>query len=631
MLRRSLEALRQYWGYDSFRGIQSDIILSICGGHDTLGLMPTGGGKSITFQVPSMIMEGICIVVTPLIALMKDQVDRLRLLGIKAAAIYSGMSHSEIVRSLDNCILGNYKFLYISPERLSSDLFQAKLSHMRVNFITVDEAHCISQWGYDFRPSYLQVSLIRKLKPDAPILALTATATPVVVEDIQRQLKFRKPCVYRMSFERANLTYDVLPCNNKEAILLEILRSTKGSAIVYTRSREQTTEVAKILRDNNISANHYHAGLNSVDKDLRQQMWQKDLVRVMVCTNAFGMGIDKADVRLVVHIGIPDSIEAYFQEAGRAGRDGKPARAILLRGPYDVSILRRQIDSSFPTPSFIRETYQDICFYYQLAVGDGDGMRRTFDLDAFCVQYKLFPVPVHSALRILEQAGYMRYSEPEDSSSCVQIICDRDALYHQHLSQHCEMVLRALMRTYNGLFADLMPIEEALVAQRTKLSPQEVYQALITLRRMSIINYIPATHKAHITFLRSRVDIDEIRFSPEVYHLRRQEMKTRVEAMIKYLQSAHTCRSQMMLDYFGQTDSHPCGKCDVCRSGSNTTNKPSLDMVSQAIVTLLADGHPHTAEELAALPFPQDLIKQASNLLLSQGEISMQDGKVVLQ
>ena len=377
----SLGILKQYWGYTSFRGIQQQIISSICSGRDTLGLMPTGGGKSITFQVPSLMMDGVCIVITPLIALMKDQVAHLRDRGIKATAVYSGMSRQEVLTALDNCILGGYKFLYISPERLTSELFQVKLAHMHVNFVTVDEAHCISQWGYDFRPSYLNISLIRKLKPEAPLLAITATATPRVVDDIQQQLQFRQPCVMRMSFERSNLSYIVRETNNKETALIQILQQTEGSTIVYTRNREQTAEIAKSLASHGISALHYHAGLENADKDTRQQLWQDGLARVMVCTNAFGMGIDKADVRQVIHVGVPDSIEAYFQEAGRAGRDGKSAQAILLKSPYDVSTLRRHIDTAFPSKQFIREAYQNICYYYELAVGDGNGLCKEFNIN----------------------------------------------------------------------------------------------------------------------------------------------------------------------------------------------------------------------------------------------------------
>ena len=631
---QSLEVLRRYWGYDQFRGIQQEIILSICSGQDTLALMPTGGGKSIAFQVPSLMIEGVCIVITPLIALMKDQVTHLRDRGIKATAIYSGMTRGEILTALDNCILGGYKFLYVSPERLGSELFQAKLAYMHVNFITVDEAHCISQWGYDFRPSYLQISLIRKLKPDAPVLALTATATPTVAKDIQQQLKFKRENLFSMSFERANLTYLVQSTQNKDEALLEILRSTTGSAIVYTRNREQTAELAKYLTQHDISALHYHAGLENADKDMRQQLWQDDMVRVMVSTNAFGMGIDKPDVRTVIHVGVPDSLEAYFQEAGRAGRDGKPAKAILLKSPYDVSNLRRHIDSAFPSKDFIRTIYEHICYFYQLAVGDGNQMRREFDIVQFCKAFKHFPLPVLSAFRILEHAGYLQYTDPEDSVSCAKVVVDRSELYRvQHISDNCEKVLQALLRNYNGLFVDLMPIEEILLAQRTQLSPDEVYKQLRVLHMMGVIYYIPFKHVAHIRFMQSRVDTNELYFSTEVYEHRRMELVQRVEAVINYLQSTTTCRSRILLQYFGQTNVGDCGQCDNCISNGyarQTTPNNYPERAAEAIISLLSDGEPHPYTQLAQLGLPVAAIKQAVETMLNEGEIIFNDGFVSL-
>ncbi|MBP5360187.1 MAG: RecQ family ATP-dependent DNA helicase [Bacteroidaceae bacterium] len=631
---QALDILKEYWGYTSFRGIQQDIIQSICAGRDTLGLMPTGGGKSVTFQVPSLMMDGVCIVITPLIALMKDQVEHLRDRGIKATAVYSGMTYSDVLTAFDNCILGKYKFLYISPERLKSELFQAKLSHMHVNFITVDEAHCISQWGYDFRPSYLNISLIRKLKPEVPLLAITATATPRVVEDIQRQLQFREPNIMRMSFERANLSYIVRESTSKETTLLQILQQTAGSAIVYTRNREQTAQLAKYLSDNGISAIFYHAGLENADKDVRQQLWQDGMVRVMVCTNAFGMGIDKADVRTVIHIGVPDSVEAYFQEAGRAGRDGLPSQAILLKGPHDVANLRRHIDTAFPTKQFIREAYQNICYYYQLAVGDGNGLRKEFNINDFCRHFRYFPLPLLSAFRLLEHAGYLQYTDPEDSSSCVKIVVDKNELYRiHHLPAKCEAVLQALMRNYNGLFADLMPIEEVLLAQRTALNHSEVYEALLTLNSMGIIYYIPFKHVAHLTFLQSRVETDEITFSTEVYEHRRMELVQRVNAMIRYLTAKTTCRSRLLLEYFGQTDASDCGHCDTCLAygyADNSTTTEQADRAQQAIVALLQDGKPHYYQELKTISLPLDSIKQAIETLLAEGEVTYQDGLITL-
>ena len=630
ILERGLSLLRKYWKFDSFRSIQGDIILSVCRGKDTLGLMPTGGGKSITFQIPSLLLPGTCIVVTPLIALMKDQVARLKQMGIKATAIYSGMTRDDIIRSLENCILGEYKFLYISPERIKSELFQAKLAHINVNLITVDEAHCISQWGYDFRPSYLQISLLRKLKPEAPVLALTASATPAVVRDIQDKLQFKSDNVFRMSFDRPNLVYSVRNVENKDTALIDILLNTTGSVIVYTRNREKTIETAKLLNKNNIKALAYHAGMNAVDKDTRQQLWHSGLVRVMVSTNAFGMGIDKPDVRLVIHIGVPDSLEAYYQEAGRAGRDNKPAQAILLKGRYDIANLKRHIDTAFPSKDFIRNIYLKLCYYYELAIGDGNMLRKEFNLSHFCKQYDLFSLPVLSAFRILENAGLVQYSEPEDCVSCVKILVNRDRLYSiNNLSNDCEIVLKTLLRSYNGLFADLMPIEEVVIAQRSNLAPQTVYQNLQLLNSLGIIYYIPFKHTAHITFLQRRVDIEDIFFTPQVYQHRRQDLVRRVEAMINYISSTGICRSRILQEYFGDTNATNCGKCDNCiRNGYSASQNigPLVEHASIAIVKLLGDNNKHPYTELKDLPFPNDAIKQALENLLNENEIILNDG-----
>ncbi len=627
---RSLGILRKYWGYDSFRGIQSDIIQSVCSGKDTVGLMPTGGGKSITFQVPSLMMDGVCIVITPLIALMKDQVEHLLNLGIKATAVHSGMTRSDILRSLENCILGNYKFLYISPERISSELFQSKLAHMTVNFITVDEAHCISQWGYDFRPPYLTISDLRKLKPDAPVLALTASATPTVVKDIQRQLHFRQENVFRMSFERPNLSYSVVETTNKDTALLNILRSTTGSAIVYTRNREKTAEVAKYLTANNISALHYHAGLENADKDKRQQLWQDGLIRVMVATNAFGMGIDKPDVRTVIHFGVPDCLESYYQEAGRAGRDGKPAEAILLKSPYDISGLKRHIDTAFPPMEYIRNVYEKVCYQYEMAVGDGYGVCKEFDIMQFCRQHKLFPLPVLSAFRILENAGYMKYTEPEDCVSCVKVTVTREELYRiNNLSKECDSVLQILLRTYNGLFADLIPIEELLLAQRTKLPPETVYKSLRILGMAGIICYIPFKRVAHITFMQRREETQDLVFPPEAYEQRKAELEQRVNTMINFLGSINTCRSRMLSEYFGDTGVDNCGHCDVCIAngyGKTLSGTDEIESAAETIVALLGDGAVHPYTELAKLPIPMAVLKQAVEHLLHQNEINYSDG-----
>ncbi len=502
------EILRQHWGFNSFRGIQEDIIRSIAAGHDTLGLMPTGGGKSITFQVPALTMEGLCLVVTPLIALMKDQVANLRRRGIQAAAIYSGQSREEILKHLDNAVFGAYKFLYVSPERLSSDIFLKKLARIRVSFITVDEAHCISQWGYDFRPSYLAIGEIRKALPEAPVLALTATATERVMEDICRQLAFRDGSnVFRMSFARKNLRYIVRHTEDKAAELIHILNSVPGSAIVYTRSRRGTKEVAKLLCDNGITALYYHAGLTNVEKDVRQREWQEGATRVMVATNAFGMGIDKSDVRLVVHMDLPDSIEAYFQEAGRGGRDGKTAYAVLLYNRRDHTKMVRRIPETFPEKDYIRKVYDHLAYYFQLAVGDGYNVNYEFNLERFCVVYKFFPTSVVSALNILTRAGYINFREEEENTSRLMFIVDRDELYRfKHLDRQTDDMLRAILRTYGGVFSSYVYIDEDLLGHACNLSAHEVYDTLVRLTHLRIIHYVPRKSTPYITYLSRRVD-----------------------------------------------------------------------------------------------------------------------------
>ena len=447
--------LKQYWGYDSFRGIQEDIINSIGSGRDTLGLMPTGGGKSITFQVPALAQPGLCLVVTPLIALMKDQVRNLRDRGIKAVAVYSGMTREEILVALENCIFGDYKFLYISPERLDTEIFQTKLRSMKVSMITVDESHCISQWGYDFRPAYLKISDIRKLLPSVPVLALTATATPEVVKDIQQRLAFKEENVFRMSFERKNLAYIVRRTENKAEELLHILNSVEGSAIVYTRNRKKTKEVAQFLNAQDITATFYHAGLNNDIKDQRQKGWVNGEFRVMVATNAFGMGIDKPDVRLVVHIDFPDSPEAYFQEAGRAGRDGQKAYAVLLYARSDKAVLNKRIGDTFPEKDYIRQVYEHINYYYQMAMGDGLGCTYAFNIDEFCRNFKHFPIQVDSALKILTRAGYLEYTDEQDNASRLIFTLRRDELYRIHESSpETENLIRVILRSYTGVFSD---------------------------------------------------------------------------------------------------------------------------------------------------------------------------------
>lgn len=562
------EILKQYWNYDNFRGIQEEIIESIGKGHDTLGLMPTGGGKSITFQVPALAQPGLCLVITPLIALMKDQVRNLRDRGIKALAVYSGMTREEIVVALENCIFGDYKFLYISPERLDTDIFRAKLRNMKINMITVDESHCISQWGYDFRPAYLKISEIRELLPTVPVLALTATATPEVVKDIQTKLGFREDSrIFRMSFERKNLAYIVRNTESKQEELLHILNSVSGSAIVYTRNRKRTREVAELLVNNEITATFYHAGLNNDVKDQRQRSWLSGESRVMVATNAFGMGIDKPDVRLVIHVDLPDSPEAYFQEAGRAGRDGQKAYAVLLYAKRDKATLSKRITDTFPDKEYIRKVYEDVNYYFQMAMGDGLGCTFAFNLDEFCRNFKHFPVQADSALKILTRAGYLEYTDEQDNASRILFTIHRDELYKlRETDPETEKLINVILRSYTGLFTDYAYINEDSLAIRSGLTRQRIYEILLMLTRRHILHYIPRKKTPYIIYTRERQEAGRLAITRDIYEERKESYITRIKAMTEYATAEDKCRSRMLLRYFGEKNEHNCGLCDVCLS-----------------------------------------------------------------
>ena len=562
------EILKQYWNYDNFRGIQEEIIESIGKGHDTLGLMPTGGGKSITFQVPALAQPGLCLVITPLIALMKDQVRNLRDRGIKALAVYSGMTREEIVVALENCIFGDYKFLYISPERLDTDIFRAKLRNMKINMITVDESHCISQWGYDFRPAYLKISEIRELLPTVPVLALTATATPEVVKDIQTKLGFREDSrIFRMSFERKNLAYIVRNTESKQEELLHILNSVSGSAIVYTRNRKRAREVAELLVNNEITATFYHAGLNNDVKDQRQKSWLSGESRVMVATNAFGMGIDKPDVRLVIHVDLPDSPEAYFQEAGRAGRDGQKAYAVLLYAKSDKATLSKRITDTFPDKEYIRKVYEDVNYYFQMAMGDGLGCTFAFNLDEFCRNFKHFPVQADSALKILTRAGYLEYTDEQDNASRILFTIHRDELYKlRETDPETEKLINVILRSYTGLFTDYAYINEDSLAIRSGLTRQRIYEILLMLTRRHILHYIPRKKTPYIIYTRERQEAGRLAITRDIYEERKESYITRIKAMTEYATAEDKCRSRMLLRYFGEKNEHNCGLCDVCLS-----------------------------------------------------------------
>lgn len=629
--------LKHYWGYDDFRGIQRDIIESIGAGHDTLGLMPTGGGKSITFQVPAMAMEGICIVITPLIALMKDQVHHLRQIGIRAAAIYSGMQHSTILQTLENCILGSTKLLYVSPERLGSSLFQTKLRHMRISFITVDEAHCISQWGYDFRPSYLEIAKIREILPNTPVLALTATATPQVVDDICDKLtppkitpthqasKFR---VFRMSFERKNLSYIVKHSDHKEYDIIQLLEQYPGAAIVYVRSRRHAREISEHLTEAGLSATFYHAGLEHADKDRRQRDWQHDQVRIMVATNAFGMGIDKPDVRLVLHYDCPDSIEAYFQEAGRAGRDGKPAKAILLYNGSDNAKLKKRINDTFPPKNYIRQIYEHLSYYYQIATGDGYGVTHEFNIDEFCQRFRHFPIQVHSALHILERAGYIEYDEEADNEARVRFLIGRDDLYRlEQLTPMEDRVIVSLLRNYGGLFADYAYIDESIVAQQAGISQSQCYDIMKALSQRNLISFIPRKQIPYIRYLQRREDAEHVQLPASIYEKRKSQYTLRIDAMLHYASSRDHCRNRLLLEYFGEKSPHNCGQCDVCLDnlGQITTHE-GQQTARQQILTLLSDHQCHHITEIFRQPLPTEEIDAALDSLVSEEHIKLADG-----
>jgi len=583
--------LKQYWGYDGFRPLQEDIIRSVAEGNDTIGLMPTGGGKSLTFQVPALAKEGICLVITPLIALMKDQVANLKARDIKAVAIHSGLTRDEINITLDNCIFGGTKFLYLSPERLSTDLFQEKVKQMQVNLLAIDEAHCISQWGYDFRPSYLKVAEIRELIPDTPVLALTATATPEVVDDIQERLLFKKKNLFQKSFQRDNLAYVVRASEDKEQQLLNIISKIPGSAVVYVRNRKKTQEYSELLMKNGISASSFHAGMPPDVKDKRQKLWTDGDIRVIVSTNAFGMGIDKPDVRLVVHMDAPDSLEAYFQEAGRAGRDGKKAYAVLLWSNTDKARLKRSATLTFPEKSKILDVYDALGNFFQLAVGSGFGMIYDFNLGQFCKAYRMNIMTVFNSLKILQRAGYLEFTEELLLSAKVHFIMRRDDLYKfQVANEDYDRFIKLLLRSYTGLFTEYVAIDEDLLAKRMTASRDRIYQYLVKLSQMRVIKYIPQKKTPLICYTSSREERRYIELRKEVYLDRKEKYEQRIASVVDYGTINHICRSKQLLAYFGQKGGHNCGKCDVCQDMKKTTlSLNQFEDIQERIKTTLAN------------------------------------------
>ncbi|MCF0243283.1 MAG: RecQ family ATP-dependent DNA helicase [Bacteroidaceae bacterium] len=617
------EILKKYWGYDSFRGIQEQIIDEIMAGRDVLGLMPTGGGKSLTFQVPALAMEGVCLVISPLIALMKDQVQNLRKRNIKAAAIYSGMSHSKALETMENAVYGGVKILYVSPERLESELFRAKLQHMKISFFTIDESHCICQWGYDFRPSYLKIAEIRDIHPKAPVLALTATATNETAEDIQHQLKFRAKNCIKMSFERPNIAYIVQRSKEKLSDVANILQKNEGTAIIYVSSRERTTEIADFLQKLDITAEGYNAGLTAMHRDIRQQKWTDDRTRVIVATNAFGMGIDKPDVRVVIHLNCPTSIEAYFQEAGRAGRDGKPAKAVLLVSDYDSAILKKKINYNYPEKDFILRVYECLCYFYEIGVGYGIGVSKVFNIEEFCRIYRFFPTSVTAALHILSRAGYINYEDERDAQSRIRFIVDRDELYDiGHIPEQQNEFMQFLLRRYTGLFTSYVPIFEEEIEKNTGHPAQEVYDMLVELSRLGIIRYIPRSKEPLVTFTINRIDSENFVLPDSCYKSLKDAFAKRVHKMIDYIENDSDCRSAQLLNYFCEHADKKCGICDVCQHEKRAKNDDTItNTIESHIYKILSDRQKHHISELYTPDIPTTELARIIKQLLEEDKI----------
>ena len=585
------QILIRYWGYPDFRPVQEDIIKSVAAGHDTLGLLPTGGGKSLTFQVPTLAGEGMCLVITPLIALMKDQVEKLVRKGIKAMALHSGLSREEIDIGLNNAIYGNYKFLYVSPERLATDIFRIRLPQMNLSLVTVDEAHCISQWGYDFRPSYLKIATLREQVPDVPILALTATATPRVVDDIQEKLQFRKKNVLQASFQRKNLVYTVKQVEDKEHYLLELLHQLQGSGIVYARSRKKTRDLANLLRQEKISCDYYHAGLAQESRTRKQTEWMTGHARVIIATNAFGMGIDKPDVRFVIHMDIPDSIESYFQEAGRAGRDGKMAHAVLLFSPSDPKNVEHRIRVNYPEIEEIKQIYRAIGNYYQIPVGAAKYQVFDFNVADFAARYRLSIMTIYNSLKFLQLDGYLELTEEIYNPSKLKFLVNRDELYKFQIANvDFDAFIKLVLRTYTGLFTDYVTIYEESLANQAKVKPELIVQYLKRLSAMGIIRYLPQKKTPVIIFTEERLDVKSVHISKEHYQDRKKEYVDRLETLLEYASGKSRCRSLFLLAYFGEKGRENCGKCDVCMQDQQLdVNKYEFDRAAEQAQKLLRE------------------------------------------
>ena len=620
--------LNDYWNYANFRPLQEEIIESVMQNRDTLALLPTGGGKSITFQVPAIAKPGICLVVSPLIALMRDQVDSLRSKGIKAVAIHSALSRYEIDIALDNCIYGNYKFLYLSPERLGTDLFKARLRDMKVNLLAVDEAHCISQWGYDFRPSYLEIAKIRAELPGVPVLALTATATPEVAEDIQKQLGFSRPNLIRQSFERKNLAYKVYQTEDKYALLLKILNKFDGSGIVYVRSRKKTREVADFLSKNNISSSHYHAGLDSKIRQAREKDWRTGDTRIIVSTNAFGMGIDKSNVRVVIHVDLPDSPEAYFQEAGRAGRDGEKSLAVLLYHKSDKRSLEQGLLVRFPGIDKIRQVYKALGHYYQLIPGAGKGKAFDFNLGDFCSKFGFHTVRAYHSLKHIERAGFIELTDEINLPARLYFRVSRDDLYRfQVANSKYDGIIKLLLRVYSGLFTDFCRIDIDMMARKAKVKAELITAVIESLQNQGIVYFLEPKKTPQIVFVAEKLDEKSLIIPRDVYDWKLKEAKKRLDTMFHYGESNDRCRSQLLLMYFGDKNPPLCNVCDICERNSSTelTQKEARE-IKQQVLQVLHSGPIGRKELINNLDYPLDKIGVVIDNLLDQDNLILEKG-----
>ncbi len=624
--------LRRYWGFESFRPMQERIIHSVMAGRDTLALMPTGGGKSLTYQVPAMAQEGLCIVVTPLIALMKDQVDRLRKLHISAVAIHSGLSPRQIDIALDNCVYGDIKFLYVAPERLATEIFRLRVVRMNVSLIAVDEAHCISQWGYDFRPSYLRIAEMREKLPGVPVLALTASATQMVAEDIMRHLKFAEPNIMRSSFARPNLSYSIRHTEDKNGQLLRLVSNVAGSGIVYTRTREGAEQTADFLRGEGVTASSYHGGLGHAERSLRQEEWLSGKVRVMVATNAFGMGIDKPDVRFVVHYAMCDSLESYYQEAGRAGRDGKRAYALLLAGPDDAERIVKRFEMEFPPLDKVKDIYEKVCSYLQIGIGDGAEASFVFNIHDFCAREHLYGGTVQSAMKLLQQNGYLTLTDAQENPARLMFCVSRDDLYKIRVERNeLDQFIRTILRLYNGVFTEFRAIDEGELATWSGYTVEKVKELLKRLWQMRVIRYVPSNRSPLIFMNEERLPRTDLYIAPETYKRRQELMRERFEHMIIYAGNEQKCRSAVLEEYFGEGNPEPCGVCDICLERKRSEKPSAAEGIRRELLQRLADGPVDPQALVAEFARDQKVVGRVIRTLLDEGTVrTLPDGRIDL-